>query len=91
MTKRVIKFWFDFGSERNTLPIGVNRGCGVTAYNHDDAISILRELVFLEKEIPLIEKIVEDIDVSELDKDHVLVNMGDVLRRGVWYPLGYNQ
>jgi hypothetical protein len=29
---------------------------------------------------------VEDVDVRDLDAGHVLENMGDVTRRGVWFP-----
>jgi len=30
-------------------------------------------------------------DASELDQGHVVPNMGNWLRRGVWYPLGYEK
>jgi len=86
----MIRYWFTFDFENyNNPPSGVLYGCGITAISKDDAMSILREKVFLNKIIPYISKVIENIDVSTLDANHVLPNMTHPLKRGVWFPLGY--
>ncbi len=86
----VKRFWFEFSeSQEQPLPMGVQHGCGLSAYDYDDAIALLKEKVFENSELPLTENIVEDVDISALDSGHVLPNMGDVTVRGVWFPLGY--
>jgi len=68
--------------------MALNMGCGVTAYDYDDAINLLRESVFGGNE-PTVIDFKEDVDVSKLDQNHVAPNMGSVVVRGVWFPLGY--
>jgi hypothetical protein len=63
-------------------------GCGVTAWSHEDALRLLRERVFVRQPLPPVRRCVEDVDVSTLDPGHVLPNMADPTRRGVWFPLG---
>jgi hypothetical protein len=77
-------YWFTF--ERIASPTALNLGCGVTAYDLDDALSILRESVFTGIELPRITQQIESVDVSTLDPKHVLPNMGLVTERGVWFP-----
>ena len=81
------RFWFKFSSIQpyNSLRLG----CGVTAYNYDDAVSILRETVFDEREFPEIETFIADVDISALDQKHVIPNMEPPVWRGVWFPKGY--
>ena len=67
----------------------LNIGCGVTARNREDAISLMRERIFGSWPMPAIASCIEDVDVSTLDKGHVLPNMGPVVKRGIWFPLGY--
>jgi len=83
------RFWFEFepGSE---LPMGLSLGCGATARDYDDAIQLMRDTVFAGREVPSISRSIEDVDVSELDPDHVRPNMGNVTARGIWFPLGYH-
>jgi hypothetical protein len=81
------RFWFEF--ERSASPTPLNIGCGVTAYDYDDAVSIIRDSVFAGRGVPSFVKVVQDINVQDLDKDHVLPNMGIVTNRGVWFPLGF--
>lgn len=84
------RFWFKFSElQKQSLPLGIHHGCGLSAYNYDDAIVLLKEKVFESSELPPIENMIEDVDVSTLDSGHVLPNMGDVTVRGVWFPLGY--
>ncbi|MDO8388733.1 MAG: hypothetical protein Q7T13_20335 [Polaromonas sp.] len=79
------RFWFSF----EDLPpySSLRSGCGVTAYDYDDAVEILKEKVFSQA-LPNL-AVIEGVDIHTLDKNHVLPNMGLVTQRGVWFPLGY--
>jgi hypothetical protein len=82
------RFWFKFGSLKPYTPLRL--GSGVTAYNYEDAIAILRETVFAGEEFPPIESFIPDVDIRELDQKHVIPNMEAPVWRGVWYPRGYS-
>ena len=87
----LIRYWFEFQySHHSEVPIGLGLGCGVTAYNYDDAIFLLGKEVFENKPIAPIKKVIENVDVSTLDAGHVLPNMLPPNLRGIWYPFGYN-
>ena len=62
-------------------------GCGVTAFDVDDAVQFLVRCVYPVYGAREIVKIIENIDVSNLDEDHVRNNMGAPAVRGVWFPL----
>ena len=83
------RFWFKFSSI--PLPNSLRLGCGVTAYNYDDALVILQETVFSSREFPEIESFVADVDISDLDQKHVIPNMEAPVWLGVWFPKGYAQ
>ena len=80
------RFWFEFSGPREALPPGGWIGCGVTAVSRADAERLLTDGPFRGAELPPVEKLIEDADVSELDAGHVLPNMGDPTLRGVWFP-----
>ena len=82
------RYWFEF-EDSTDAPLGVRLGCGVTAYDYQDAINILAEEIFLNRELPRVLSAREDIEVHLLDQSHVVPNMGNVTKRGVWFPLGY--
>lgn len=84
------RYWFEFEFIDSDIPFGTNMGCGVTAYNYDDAINLLNEKVFKSRSIPKIQKMIESVDVSTLDAGHVLPNMSSPNIRGIWFPLGYS-
>jgi len=86
--KTLKRYWFTF--PRSSGPTALNVGCGVTAYNYNDAVSLLRERVFGGNE-PDVVDFKENVDVSKLDKSHVVPNMGPVIARGIWFPLGYDK
>jgi hypothetical protein len=77
------RFWFRFDGP--SLPPGVGHGCGVTAFDRDDAEQLLRDTVFGGEPLPD-GHVTEDVDVSALDPHHVAPNMGDATLRGVWFP-----
>ena len=81
------RFWFSFASPIEFSPL--NFGCGVTAYDYKDATALLETLVFAGKQVPGIKSVIEDVEVQLLDESRVRPNMGNVARRGVWFPLGY--
>lgn len=79
---------FELSIEDNS-PLGVRMGCGVTAYDLYDAIGLVKSHIFHSEECPLTKKIIQDVDIATLDTNHVVPNMGSVLKRGIWFPLGY--
>lgn len=83
------RYWFRFAVNSAALPPGLRLGCGVTAYDYDDAMSILKAKVFAGGAVPAIDDVKEDVDVSQLDPGHVLPNMLPPSDRGVWFPMGY--
>jgi hypothetical protein len=84
------KYWFKFNlSMDDPHPVGTLMGCGVTALSKDDALQMVRERVFRSHTMPSVENCIEDIANSELDAKHVLPNIGDPSRQGIWFPLGY--
>ena len=86
------RYWFKFDiTIQNNPPIGTLVGCGVTAYNYDDAMNLIKEMVFKTINIPPLIECIEDVNVLSLDSNHVLPNMGLVTVRGIWFPLGYEK
>lgn len=87
----MIRYWFEFKIDSVfEYPFGIGLGCGVTAYNYDDAIRLMDEKIFHSSKWPLIEKVVENVDIRNLDNDHVIPNMKSPAPYGVWYPLGFD-
>ena len=85
------RYWFEFNNESDDVhDIWFPKKCGVTAYNYEDAIDLLRLCVFKKRSLPQIKKVVEDVDISNLDANHVRLNMSIPTKRGVWYPIGYD-
>ncbi|SMF80744.1 hypothetical protein SAMN06265365_1393 [Tistlia consotensis] len=83
------RFWFRFAPL--DLPTPLNLGCGVTAIDDDDALSLLTRRVFADGTLPTVVECIRDVDICTLDPGHVLPNMGVVAWRGVWFPLGYKE
>lgn len=61
-------------------------GYGITARSEGDAENLLR-LVLSSEYATISIKPVEN--AASLDQRHVIPNMGNMLRRGIWYPIGY--
>jgi hypothetical protein len=64
----------------------MSRGVGITANSEDDARTLFRLAWPTAYKIMSIEEIV---DMRDVDQDHVAPNMGNCLRRGIWFPIGY--
>lgn len=86
-------YWFEFeiapgDLDQNPSYAGLSWGCGVTAYGYDDAIDILRQTIFRQDPLPKIARVVENIEISQLDEGHVRPNMTTPFARGIWFPAG---
>ena len=81
------RFWFRF--ETIPEPTALNLGCGVTAYNRDDALGLLREYVFGQNGPPPIIECIEDVAMDQIEQKHARPNVGNILVRGIWFPQGY--
>jgi len=85
---KLIRYWFrfdvKFGDSYDSL--GLLLGCGVTAFGYEDAIELMKENIFKEKEMPPIKEFVENVDISTLDLKHIAPAMGVPIYRGIWYP-----
>lgn len=61
-------------------------GIGVTAYSVEDARTLIDNEVksrgLNAEELPVI----EDVDIRDLDQNHVILNMGSPNFRGIWFP-----
>lgn len=88
-TDPVTPFWFEFERTREIDAVGLTRGCGVSGYTLDDALSIVQAVVFMNEKMPAPVRIVENIRLQDLDQGHVAPNMYPMLWRGVWYPLHF--
>lgn len=80
-------YWIAF--ERLRRPSPLNLGCGITAYDFDDANRILSASILPREPELKVVCVKEIMGINELDSKHVLTNMGDVTKRGIWFPLGY--
>jgi hypothetical protein len=61
-------------------------GVGITAQSEADALTLLEQAFGGERRPRHVSRIQ---DATELDQNHVVPNMGNWLRRGVWYPIGF--
>jgi hypothetical protein len=64
------RFWFEFDRASSTGAF-ITPCLGVTAFNVEDAKALIERRVFPEG-LPRITKLIEDVDVSTLDPNHVL-------------------
>ena len=82
------RYWFKF--EPVPEPTPLNLGCGITAFDYEDAVNILNKKIIPRQAALKIAEVSENVDVSLLDDKHVLPNIGSVNIRGVWFPKGYD-
>ncbi len=84
------RYWFEFDpTDISELPPGLITGCGITAYDYNDALTLLKQKVFKGQGLPGLKEKRENIDIRTLDQGHVIPNMTDPTLRGIWFPLGY--
>jgi hypothetical protein len=77
-------YWIVF--EHTSKPTLFNLGYGVTANSEQDARQILAGAV---PDAPAIVTVTPIKDMRDLDQEHVVPNMGNWFRRGIWFPKGY--
>jgi len=75
-------FWITFKPPRP--PFGMI-GAGVTAYSEADAAAMCSAAFGDSARVSSIRRVAS---VDELDQNHVVPNMGNWLRRGIWFPAG---
>jgi len=74
-------YWISFPDNPH-FPLGF----GVTAWSVDDAISILDEFGYDHHRRTSNVNVDSDVTCDDLDRDHVLSNIGPIIVRGIWYP-----
>lgn len=86
------RFWIEFSPDNDRpLPMFAKRGVGVTARSKEDALAIVRDAIFASAALPFVSTLIEDIDVSTLDELEIRPNMGNPIRFGIWFPVGFQQ
>lgn len=84
------RFWLRFDiPEGSGLRYLAGLGCGVTAPDLEAALGMVRESIFHGQDLPALTEVIEDVDVSTLDPNHVLPNIvAPPCNLGIWYPMG---
>ena len=83
----LIRFWFEFEGDIHLLrPFRIGIGCGVTAYDYNDAVDLIRSELFDGAPLPKIKRVIDNIDVRTLEYNHVQRGMGVCVWRGIWWP-----
>lgn len=49
----------------------------------------MRHFILRENETPVFKRVIKNVDISAIDDENVLHNLGVPVWRGVWYP-AYN-
>jgi hypothetical protein len=75
-------FWIE--PDRSPEPDSLGLGVGITASSEADAREIFERAFGQRRRIVAIKTI---SDIAELDQQHVVPDMGNWLRRGVWFPM----
>ena len=68
------------------IPNISNLGFCVTAWTKEDAIYLLEKRFSLIGEFDSNKDITKLNSLEELEKDHVLPNIGNPIPRGIWFP-----
>jgi hypothetical protein len=79
------RYWFEF--VRGGRPTALSLGCGITAYNLDDARRVLRQAVFPLYGERAVARVIEGVDVASLDAERVRPRLGNSAAPGVWFPV----
>ena len=74
------------GLRRYWFPLDTGLGIGVTAGSRAEAEAMAEAARGRYHPESAVGPPVEDVDVSSLDAERVLPNMGPVVVRGVWFP-----
>lgn len=80
MSTCLTAYWITDPADRTGL------GYGVTAFSVPDALRILRAAGIAVPDDPAPLVVTENVSFADLDPNHVVLNMGPMVVRGVWYP-----
>src|SRR5262245_58100511 len=87
----VIRYWIEFvppdpyvDDDEDSLPLA--RAYGVTAASLDDALALIRQLIFRQQPLPPVQRVIEDIDPALLAMWHMGPMSMVPNQRGIWYP-----
>lgn len=90
MTSCLKRYWFEFDFPKPRLAhdgyIPSDGCCGITAFDYQDALKIMRRFLLRENETPIFSRVIENVDVSALENENAPRNLGVPVWRGVWYP-----
>ena len=78
------RYWFEF--VRGGQATALSRGCGITAYNLDDARRMLRQEIFPLYGDRATVRVLEGVEFASLD-ERVRLHLGNPAVRGVWFPV----
>ena len=62
-------------------------GAGITERSVQDAAALFRLAFGEDHEV---QSIMPIMNMREIEQNHVALNMGNALRRGIWFPLGFD-
>jgi hypothetical protein len=79
------RYWIGFDTS-SEIPVGFRLGCGITAHSEAQALHLLHGIYPEKPGIFVVAELVQDVALSDLEPNHVLPNIGDTRRLGVWYP-----
>ena len=85
----LVRYWIGFDSTASSAA-RITPWWGVTAWTVEDARGLILGTTHFGRALPPVTQLIEDVDVSTLDQDHVARNMLDPNERGIWYPLGFH-
>jgi len=68
------------------VPVPGHFGIGVTTYTVEEALRLAQEMAEQRGWQVEVAQVVEDVDIHQLDQQHVVPNMGAWSDRGVWFP-----
>lgn len=87
----MIKFWIKLKqSIFDNPPIGTLLGIGVTAESKEEALILIKDKVYINRDMPEIEFVDSYISIDNLEENHVRPNIGNMDDKGIWFPLGYS-
>jgi len=85
MGRVLTRYWFEFVRGEQATALGL--GCGIIAFNLEDARKILRRALFPLYGERAVRRVIEGVEVSSLDETRVRPRMGNPTVRGVWFPV----
>src|SRR5258705_5481561 len=91
------RYWFEFdlsGEDLRRFGYFPAYRVGITAYDYQDALRLLRKWILRTHEMPKIQRVIENVDVSRLldqnfSHTKLLPHLGCPAWRCVWHP-AYN-